>query len=69
QGRAKLVADTFGKPYRIKQLNIQQSGRQPPMPMFKASRAVMAAEAAPLPLEAGESLVTTTVSGQIELAD
>lgn len=69
QGRAKLIADTFGKPYRIKQLNIQQSGRQPPMPMFKASRRVMAAEAAPLPLEAGESLVTTTVSGQIELAD
>ena len=68
QGRAKLVADTFGKPYRIKQLNIQQAGRQPPIPMFKASRA-MAAEAAPLPLEAGESLVTTTVSGQIELAD
>ena len=30
----------------------------------------MAAEAAaPIPLEAGESLVTTTVSGQIEVAD
>jgi hypothetical protein len=27
------------------------------------------AEAAPAPLEAGESQVTTTISGQIELAD
>jgi hypothetical protein len=30
---------------------------------------MMAAEAAPAPLEAGESIVTTNVSGQIELAD
>ena len=35
---------------------------------MRASRA-MAADAAPLPMEAGESLVTTTVSGQVELAD
>lgn len=69
QERAKLVAEVFGKPYRIKQLNVQQSGANPPMPMFRASRAAMKAEAEPLPIEAGESLVTTTISGQIELAD
>jgi len=40
----------------------------PPMPIMRASRA-MAADAAPLPMEAGESLVTTTVSGQVEVAD
>jgi len=69
QGRAKLVADVFGKPYKIKQLQIQQNGSHAPVPMFRASKGMMAAEAAPMPIEAGESLVTTTVSGQIELAD
>ena len=66
--RAAVVADVLGKPYKIRHLNIQQSGQMPPMPIMRASRAAMA-EAAPPPLEAGESLVTTTVSGQIELAD
>ena len=67
--RAAVVADVLGKPYKIRHLSIQQSGQMPPMPVMRASRAAMAAEAAPPPLEAGESLVTTTVSGQIELAD
>ncbi len=67
--RAAVVADVLGKPYKIRHLNIQQSGQMPPMPIMRASRAAMGAEAAPPPLEAGESLVTTTVSGQIELAD
>ena len=66
--RAAMVAAVFGKPYTIRHLNIQQGGHVPP-PILRASRASMAAEAAPLPLEAGESLVTTTVSGQIEVAD
>jgi predicted secreted protein len=66
--RAAVVAEVLGKPYKIRHLSIQQAGQMPPMPMLRASRA-MAAEAAPMPLEAGESLVTTTVSGQIELAD
>jgi hypothetical protein len=39
------------------------------MPKERSARVAMMAEAAPAPLEAGESLVTTTVSGQIELAD
>ena len=67
--RAAVVADVLGKPYKIRHLSIQQSGQIPPMPVMRASRAAMAAEAAPPPLEAGESLVTTNVSGQIELAD
>ncbi|MBL8405687.1 MAG: cyclic nucleotide-binding protein, partial [Dechloromonas sp.] len=37
--------------------------------VFRGKAVMMAAEAAPAPLEAGESLVTTHVSGQIELAD
>ena len=66
--RAKVIADALGKPYRIKQLTVGQSS--PVMPMLRAGKGLMmAAEAAPLPLEAGESLVTVNVSGQIELAD
>lgn len=69
QSRAAVVAEQLGKTWRIKQLNIQQGGSAP-MPMMRAARGVaMLAEAAPAPLEAGESLITTTVSGQIELAD
>lgn len=68
EARARLVAEALGKPYRIKQLNIQQSGGgQPPMPMLRAS--AMSMEAAPAPLEAGTTLLTTTIGGQIELGD
>lgn len=67
--RAGFIAEQLGKGWKIKQLNVQQGGRMP-MPMMRAARgAVMAAEAVPVPLEAGESLVTTNISGQIELAD
>ncbi len=68
--RAAVVADVLGKPYKIRHLNIQQSGQMPPVPILRASRG-MAADAPPppMPLEAGESLVTTTVSGQVEVAD
>lgn len=69
QSRAAVIAEQLGKSWKIKQLNVQQGGGMP-MPMMRAARGVMmAAEAAPAPLEAGESLVTTNVSGQIELAD
>jgi uncharacterized protein YggE len=50
------------------QMNIQQGG-QYPQPMMRAARAMPMAEAAPAPLEAGESQMTTTIRGQIELAD
>lgn len=69
EARAKVIAGVFGKSYRIKQISIQQNGGPPPMPMLRARGAAMMAEAAPVPIEAGESLVTTNISGQIELAD
>ena len=68
QSRAAVIAEQLGKSWKIKQLNVQQ-GDGMPMPMMRATRAAMVAEAVPAPLEAGESLVTTHVSGQIELAD
>ncbi|WP_434516748.1 SIMPL domain-containing protein [Dechloromonas sp. ARDL1] len=69
QNRAALIADTLGKGWKIKQMNINQAGGMPPTPMPRVRAAAMMAEAAPAPLEAGESVVTTNVSGQIELAD
>lgn len=68
RNRAKLVADALGKTYRIKQLSIGGQQYRPPVPMLRAA-SVAAMEAAPMPMEAGESQVSTTVSGQIELAD
>lgn len=69
QKRAAVIAATLGKPYKIKQMSIQQNGSQPPMPMMRAARGAMMAAEAAAPIEAGESLITTTVSGQIELGD
>ena len=69
QARAAVVADQMGKKWQIKQMNIQQAG-QYPQPMMRAARGVaMMADAAPAPLEAGESQLTTNIHGQIELAD
>jgi len=66
--RAAVVGEQLGKPWRIKHLSVQQGGGMP-TPMFRGARAMMKAEAAPAPMEAGESLLTTTINGQIELAD
>lgn len=66
RARAALVAGTFGKPYRIKHLGIGHQNFEPPMKMM---RAAVAQEMAPMPMEAGESAVTVSVSGQIEIAD
>ena len=69
QSRAKLIASSLGKTYKIKQLSINHNGGFAVMPMFKPRMAAMAMEAAPAPVEAGESQLTTTITGQIELAD
>lgn len=69
QSRAAVVADQLGKKWQIKQMTIQQGG-QYPQPMMRAARGVaMMADAAPAPLEAGESQLATSIHGQIELAD
>lgn len=69
QARAVVVANIFGKPYRIKELRVQQDGGFPLPPMERARPMAAAAAPAPMPIEAGESQVTTSISGQIELAD
>lgn len=69
QARAAVVADVFGKPYRIKLLSVHQNGSVPSVPMLRLEGMSAASASAPIPIEAGESLVTTSISGQIELAD
>lgn len=66
RARAKVLADALGKPYRIKQLTVSTSGRTI-QPMYRAATKAMISEAAPMPMEAGESQVSASVSGQIEL--
>jgi len=66
KARAKVISDAMGKTYRIKHLAINSSGRMPPI---MRSAVLAAADAAPMPIEAGETLVTVAVSGQIELSE
>lgn len=67
--KAARIAATLKKPYRIRQLSVNGGGNFPqPYPMARGA-ALMAAEAAPMPVEAGESNVTVNVTGQIELLD
>ncbi|MBX3682940.1 MAG: SIMPL domain-containing protein [Thauera sp.] len=68
EARAKLIADTLGRRYRIAHLSVGEHGLQPP-PMPRMRAAAMAAEAAPAPLEGGESRVSVQVGGRIELLD
>ena len=68
--RAKLVADTLGKRYRIKHLSVGAHGG--PQPIFRAramhsDMSMAAAEAAPI--EAGDSQIEIPVNGTIELID
>lgn len=69
RAQAARIAATLKKPYRIRQMSVNGSGHVPsPRPLARAT-AMMAAESAPMPVEAGESTLTTTVSGKIELLD
>jgi len=69
KARAKLVADALGKPYRIKQLSVSSGAHPPPVMPLLRSAGMYAAEAAPMPMEAGDSQVNASVAGQIELIE
>lgn len=66
--RAALIASTLGKNYRIHRLNIAESGARPPI-YAKMRTSAMMAEAAPAPMEGGESDISVSVNGSIELLD
>ena len=66
KARAKLLAEAMGKNYGITQLTVSTEGRHAP-PLMRAAKAMSVEMAAPMPLESGESLVTVSVSGKIEI--
>ena len=69
QARARLVAAGLDKKWKIKHVSVNTTGIQPRPVMPYARAAMMAADAAPAPIEAGESPVSVSVSGQIELIE
>ena len=67
EARAKALAGTLGKAYRIRHLSVVYGGAPGPIrPMMRASAFT---EGAAPPMEAGDSEVTVTVNGTIELID
>ncbi|MCX9156924.1 SIMPL domain-containing protein [Niveibacterium sp. 24ML] len=69
KARAELASTALGRKYRIRNfaINTNQNFR-PPMPMARAATMSMASEAAPPPsLETGETQISVTVTGTIEL--
>lgn len=72
EARAKLVAGTLDKRWRIKHISVNTSGVQPRPPIMPMARSVMAvadAAPAPAPIEAGDSPISVSVNGQIELLE
>jgi predicted secreted protein len=67
RAKAERIAAALQKPYRIRQMSVSGGHGQQPQPLYRA--AALAAEAAPMPVEAGESNITVNVAGQIELTD
>lgn len=67
QARAALIAKTLGKPHRVRQMSINTGGDRPVYPMARASSMAMSEAAAPMPVSPGDSTITVTISGQIEL--
>lgn len=67
QAKAQRIAGNFKKYYKIVRMDIDAGSQGPVYPMARA--AMTKAEAAPLPIEGGESVIGVTVSGEIELVD
>ena len=66
EARAKLLADAQGKGYRIKELSVSTRGNFSPTRMLRAASSELA-NAAPMPIESGESTISVSVSGKIEI--
>lgn len=67
EARAKTLATTLGKHYRIRHLSVNYGRGGPVQPMMRAMS--LAEDTAAVPIEAGDSEVTVTVTGTIELID
>jgi predicted secreted protein len=67
QTKAKSIASNFKKYYKIVRMNVEGGNQGPIYPMVRSAMVKM--EAAPMPIEGGDSTITVTVSGEIELID
>lgn len=68
QARADAIARTLGKSFRIRHLSISHGGGARPIhPVMRAT--TLAAESSPMTIEAGETEITVTVNGTIELGE
>jgi predicted secreted protein len=71
--RFRSQADTYARAFGFSGVTLRAvevstgEGFVPPMPRFRAAAADMAAAAPPLPVEAGKSSVTATVSGSVQM--
>lgn len=66
--RAEVLANALGKRYRIRHLSVQHTGSPPVYPMMRASPMSFAKDES-APLQGGQSEITVTVSGTVELTD
>lgn len=67
--KAARIAASLKKPYRIRQMSVAGAGNSVRPYMLARDAMKMSAEAAPMPIEAGESSVTVSINGQIELVE
>jgi predicted secreted protein len=66
--RARIIGDNLGaNGYRLVDIHVNSAGQRPPPIPYQARMATVASEAAPIAVEAGESRITVTVNGSIEL--
>jgi predicted secreted protein len=68
RARAELAAQTLGKPWRIKNLNLSSASDHVPVMRAAMAKSFSAADT-PAPIEAGESQIRMMASGSIELLD
>lgn len=70
RARADLIAGTLGKTYKIKRMDIGHQYGFTPVSMMKSPRAEMSMASVPaMPVEGGESRVSVSINGEIEIAD
>ncbi|HEX5126447.1 MAG TPA: SIMPL domain-containing protein [Rhodocyclaceae bacterium] len=69
QARAALAAQTLGKRYRVKTMSITSGSNRSPVFARPKAAPMLESSAAPAPVDAGESTVTVSINGSVELLD
>lgn len=68
RAKAADYAKAFGYgAFAIREVNVNVDNNQPPRPYMMRAKAMSAADAAPLPVEAGSGAVTANVNGSVQL--